>query len=198
MKFVCEGLVLSEAAVTVSKACASRTTTPVLECIKLSAKNDVLTLLAYDGEISIEKKIKAEVFEEGEICVNGRLFTDFIGKISGMSVSIATGEKGLEIRYEDSGSFMQVLDAAEFPAISAVDAENQFEVKEGDFKTLISKTSFCCAADDGRPILKGCLLEVKDSVLYSTALDGYRMAWRGGQGGRRKRHENRLPRKNAR
>ena len=30
MKFVCEGLVLSDAAITVSKACAARTTMPVL------------------------------------------------------------------------------------------------------------------------------------------------------------------------
>ena len=76
MKFTCDGLVLSDAAVTVSKACSAKTTMPVLECIKISAKNDVLTLLAYDGEISIEKKIKADVLEEGEICVNGRFFSD--------------------------------------------------------------------------------------------------------------------------
>lgn len=105
MKFTCDGLVLSDAAVTVSKACSAKTTMPVLECIKISAKNDVLTLLAYDGEISIEKKIKADVLEEGEICVNGRFFSDFIGKVAGMNVVIGTGDKGLEIRYEDSESF---------------------------------------------------------------------------------------------
>ena len=68
MKFMCEGLVLSDAAITVSKACASRTTMPVLECIKMTACNDGVTLVAYDGELSIEKKIKADVLEEGEIC----------------------------------------------------------------------------------------------------------------------------------
>ena len=40
MKFVCEGLVLSDAAITVSKACAARTTMPVLECIRMTAEND--------------------------------------------------------------------------------------------------------------------------------------------------------------
>ena len=64
MKFICDGVVLSDAAITVSKACASKTLVPVLECIKLNARNDTLTLTAYDGELSIEKKIKAEVFEE--------------------------------------------------------------------------------------------------------------------------------------
>ena len=73
MKFVCDGMILSDAALTVSKACAVKTITPILECIRLRAENDGLTLTAYDGEISIEKKILAEVIEEGELCVNGEL-----------------------------------------------------------------------------------------------------------------------------
>lgn len=176
MKFTSDGLVLSDAAATVSKACAVKTTTPVLECIRISAQNDVVTLLAYDGEISIEKKIKADVFEEGEVCVNGRFFSDFIGKVSGMNVVIGTGDKGLEIRYEDSASFLQTLPASEFPSVKNEAGSEYFEVKESELKTLISKTVFCCATDDSRPILKGCLLEAEGGRLRATALDGYRMA----------------------
>ena len=64
MKIVCEGIDLSDATLKVVKACSSKTTIPVLECIKISAKNDEITLSATDGEISIIKKIKAEVYEE--------------------------------------------------------------------------------------------------------------------------------------
>lgn len=152
MKFISEGLILSDAAMTVSKACSTKTTTPVLECIKISAQNDAVTLIAYDGEISIEKKIKADVLEEGEICVNGRFFSDFMGKVSGMNVVISTGEKGLEIRYGDSESFLQVLSAEEFPLIKAEAGDDYFEVKESDLKSLIAKTVFCCATDESRPI----------------------------------------------
>lgn len=66
MKVVCEGINLSEAVLKVVKACAVRTTVPLLECIKLTAHNDGLTLSATDGEISIQKTVKAEVYEEGE------------------------------------------------------------------------------------------------------------------------------------
>ena len=82
MKFICEGTVLSEAAFTVSKACAAKPVNPIMECIKIKAENDGVILTAYDGEISIEKKVKAEILEEGELCVNGKTFADFIGKIS--------------------------------------------------------------------------------------------------------------------
>lgn len=176
MKFVCDGLVLSDAAVTVSKACSAKTTTPVLECIKIGAKNDVLTLIAYDGEISISKKIRADVFEEGEVCVNGKFFADFIGKISGMNVVISTEEKGLRICYGEAETFMQALPAEEFPVIKGEAGEEYFEVKQSALKTLISKTVFCCATDEARPILKGCLFETLGGRLRATALDGFRMA----------------------
>ena len=77
MKLICQGADLSEAVLKVVKACASKTTMPVLECIRLSARNDILSLLATDEEISIEKIIKADVLEEGELCVPGKYFSDF-------------------------------------------------------------------------------------------------------------------------
>ena len=177
MKFVCNGTVLSDAAYTVSKACAVKTITPVLECIKLQAKNDVLTLTAYDGEISIEKKISAEVMDEGEICVNGKFFADFVGKISLEEIVVDSDEKGLLIKYGESESYMQTLPASDFPVISgSANTDKYFEVKQNDLKELVSKVAFCCATDESRPILKGCLLEAKSETLNATALDGFRMA----------------------
>ena len=176
MKFICEGVVLSDAAITVSKACASKTIVPVLECIKLNAHNDTLTLTAYDGELSIEKKIKAEVFEEGEVCVNGKFFADFIGKISIFNVTVQSDEKGIAIKYGDNATKMQSLPADEFPFVGVEKGDDYVEIKESDLKNLISKTVFCCATDESRPILKGCLLETKGDKMEATALDGFRMA----------------------
>ena len=70
MKVICEGLELSDAVLKVVKACSTKTTNPILECVKLSAKNDGLTLLATDGEIAIRKCIRAEViaFEDMKAC----------------------------------------------------------------------------------------------------------------------------------
>lgn len=178
MKFVCDGLSLSEAVMKVSKACAVRTTAPVMECIKLGADREEITLFATDGELSIQKKVKAEVFESGEICVPGKLFSDFVSKLAGEEVCISTTDKGMDIRYRDSGTSMQTIDAEEFPKIDLEIGENYFVLKQGNLKKVIADTVFCCAQDDARPVLKGCLLEFKDK-LEVTALDGYRLAVSG-------------------
>ncbi len=176
MKFVCNGILLADAAFTVSKACSVRTTLPVLECIKISAKNDVVKLTSYDGEISIERWMKADVLEEGDICVKGKFFSDFVGKIQEESIVIVGDENGMNIHYGDCVSTMQTLSAEDFPSFNKIEGEEYFEIKENDFKDLISRTVFCCATDDSRPILKGCLLETVENTLQASALDGFRMA----------------------
>lgn len=175
MKFVCNGTALAEAVLKTSKACPARTTAPIMECIKIKAGVDEVELLATDGELSIRKILKAEVFEEGETCVPGKLFSDFVGKLSDLEITVHTSENRMEILYGDSASILQTLPAEEFPKINFEIGENYFVMKRSNLKKIIAETSFCCAQDDSRPILKGCLFEMKDR-LEVTALDGYRLA----------------------
>lgn len=181
MKVICEGLDMSDAALKVVKACATRTTVPVMECIKLSAKNDGITLTATDGEISIQKKIKAEVCEEGDVCVPGRYFCDFIKKLEGVQITLYCENSRMEITYADSQTSMQVLSAEDFPRIDLDINENSFVIKTDELKRLIEATSFCCASDDSRPILKGCQIVIKGNDVCVTALDGFRLATASGK-----------------
>ncbi|MBD5632527.1 MAG: DNA polymerase III subunit beta [Clostridia bacterium] len=176
MKVVCEGIELSDAVLKVVKACSTKTTVPVMECVKLAAKNDTLTLSATDGEIAIIKTIKAEIYEEGEICVPGRYFADFIKKLEGVQITLACEGRNMDIVYADSQTSMQVLSAEDFPKIDLEIKENSFKLKTTDLKKFITSTSFCCASDDSRPILKGCQFVINGDDLCVTSLDGFRLA----------------------
>ena len=88
MQIICDGLDLSDAVLKVSKAISNKTTNPILEGIKLVAEEDVLTLSATDTELSIEKKIKAEVKVEGETVVPGKFFTEFMKKLSNEKIEL--------------------------------------------------------------------------------------------------------------
>ena len=176
MKVILEGIDLSEGVLKVVKACATKTTVPVLECVKLSARNDEITLSATDGEISIIKTIKAEVQEEGDVCVPGRYFADFIKKLEGVQIALTTDGRKMDINYADSQTSMQVLPADDFPKIDTEINENSFKLKTADLKKFIEGTSFCCATDDSRPILKGCQFVINGDDISVTSLDGFRLA----------------------
>lgn len=176
MKAVCEGIDLSDAVLKVVKACATKTVAPILECIKISARNDSIILSATDGEISIQKTIKAEIYEEGDVCVTGRVFSDFIKKLEGVQITLSADNKKMNIIYADSQTEMQILSAESFPNIDLEINENSFKLKTADLKKFISSTSFCCASDDSRPILKGCQFLIKGKDICVTSLDGFRLA----------------------
>lgn len=177
MKLVCDGLDLSDGVLKVSKALSVKSANPVLEGIKLVAKGDSLTLTATDNELTIEKKIKADVLMEGETVVVGKYFVDFTKKLEKEQVELSRLYDGLlQIKYSESESELQVYSAESFPIIKMGEQENFFEISKKDFKDLVDRITLACSTDDSRPILKGCLFEIKDNLLTSVALDGFRMS----------------------
>lgn len=178
MKVICDGLDLSIATNQVIKALSTRTTNFLLEGIKFSCVGDEMKLSCTDLELGIEKTIKAEVKEEGETVIPGKFFADFIKKLTSEKIELDLVEKNkLKISYTDSETFIQVLNAEEFPNLEMVSDKDHFVINSKDFKNLINRSIFSCAIDDSRPILKGCLLEVEDDYINSIGLDGYRLAF---------------------
>lgn len=177
MQIVCDGLDLSDAVLKVSKAISARTTNPILEGIKLVAEEDVLTLSATDTELSIEKKIKAEVKVEGETVVPGKFFTEFMKKLSNEKIELELNTQNqLKVKYTDSESFIQCFVTNEYPSFNVIDSNDKFTITNLNLKNLINKSIFSVAIDDSRPILKGTLLDINSKQVKAVALDGYRLA----------------------
>ena len=177
MELLCDGMDLADAVSTVIKATSSKTTNPILEGIKIKAFGNVLELTATDSELSITKKIKADVTKEGEIVVPGNFFSNYIRRLTNeqIKLSIISGNQ-LKVNYNDSEGFIQCYNADEFPNMKKIDNEEYFEISQKALKDLINKTIFAVAIDDSRPILKGVLFEINENTITSVALDGYRLA----------------------
>lgn len=177
MKFRCDGLELSEAISTVSKAISSKTTSQILEGIKMVCENDLLILTATDLEMSVEKRVRAEVDSRGETVVPGRLFGEYIKKLTNEQIECELNEKNqLKISYTDSEGCLQCMEISEFPAIKEVNKDNFFEITKEDFKALINNVFYAVAQDDSRPILKGILLETNQNTIKAVAVDGCRLS----------------------
>ena len=173
----CHGIELSDAFLSVSKAISNKITNPILEGIKIVAEDDTLTLSATDTELSIEKKIKANIKAEGEGVVPGKFITEFVKKLTNEMVEIEINEKNqMIIRYDDSQSTIQCYNVLEYPSFKNVESMEYFGIAKKDLKTIINKTIFSVAVDDSRPILKGVLFDIEGNTLNAIALDGYRLA----------------------
>lgn len=177
MKLSCDSLDLSDALTIVGKALPIKKNLPILNGIKLKAEGNTLTVTATDLELSIEKKINADIRIEGETVIQGRLFTDYVKKIEGEEVIIdTTDESVLKLTYGENNGQLQTMEADEYPSFKNVDDENFLLIKKNEFKNIINKIIFCTAAEDNRPTLKGCCIEIKNGKITGVASDGYRLA----------------------
>ncbi|MFI3167357.1 MAG: DNA polymerase III subunit beta [Bacillota bacterium] len=177
MKVLCDGSSLLSAVLKVSSAISTKTTSPVLECVKLSAKDDKLILSATDMEIAIEQSITADILIEGEAVVPGRYFADLIKKIGSGQIQLFLETKDkIVVKYGDNEFSLQCNSREAFPDIEKIAKDKHFSMLQGEFKDMVNKSSFCVSTEDSRPVLKGCLIETDDYELKCVALDGYRLA----------------------
>ena len=178
MKIICHGTELNEALLKVSKALPSKNVNPVLEGIKVKAKDDFVVLYATDTDLAIERKIAAEVLIEGETVVQGRKICDLVRTLTNEQIEISTTEKNeIKVKYTDSEAVIPCYQSEDYPTLENISDGDSFSIYSKEFKDLIGKTLFSVSADDSRPILKGCLFEVEDFALSAVALDGYRLAF---------------------
>lgn len=177
MKLTCNGTLLSDALMRVMKALPVKKTMPILEGIKMTAEGNSLTLTATDTEFAIQKTINADVKMEGEALIPGKLFGEFVKKLPDEDVEISfMDEQNLFIKYMDSETCFKAMKLKDYPPIQEFDYEIKVSMLQKDLKDLIGKTIFCAATDDVRPVLKGCLFEIKNNKIKCVALDGFRLA----------------------
>jgi DNA polymerase III subunit beta len=177
MKFSCTQHVLSKALNTVSKAVTSRTTIPILKGILLQATEDgLLKVVASDLDLSIEKKLKVSVWEEGSIVVSARLFSDIIRKLPNEEVEIVEENNTVTIRCLSSEFSIVGQPAEEFPNIGKIVEEDKIRIEKDIFRDMIKRTSFSASIEESKGIIVGLLIEMDEDSITMVALDGFRMA----------------------
>lgn len=179
MRIECNGIDLHDAVSKVIKAVSSHAENKVLEGIKLTAEGSSLILTATDGEIAIEKRIRANVRSEGETVAAGRLFHSFTAKMGEDRVSLTLKDRGiLSIEFRDVSGDVSCMNADEFPPFKTLSGVEGIEIEQGVLKDLISKAVISVSTvREDRAVLKGVNLEVSGEVLTAVALDGFRLSY---------------------
>jgi len=164
----------------VSKAVASKTTRPILECILITADSEGVRLTANNLELSIETaNINADIIEKGSAAPEAKMFLEIIRNLPENDVSIETDNKNNIIIKSGKSEFkIFSLPGEDFPELPSVEKNFKYEISSAMFKNMIKQTIFAVAVDETRPILTGELLEIKENCFNIVAIDGFRVAFR--------------------
>lgn len=182
MKLICNQKLLSNKISTVQKAISNKTTLEILKGILLKAEDTNLKLTGYDLELGIETYVQSEIIESGSIIVNSKLFGDIIRKLPDSFIEIETDEdNNVYINCENSRFKIKGDKASDYPQLPEVDNYRLYDIPQDLLKNMIRQTVFAISQDQTKPILMGELLEIDNNNINLIAIDGYRLAVRGGQ-----------------
>ena len=178
MKVIAQTTALQEALALMANIVAGRTPKPVLQCIKLQATEDTLTLLATDLEVGCRYHITAvQVEEEGELLVPADRFGGIVRESTGdESLTIETEKEAAHVR--GPGSHFKVLgyDPGEYPSVADFEGDGSFAVGAPALVEMISKTLFATAKAHSHYAISGVLWEASGKKLQLVATDGHRLA----------------------
>ncbi|EZH66122.1 DNA polymerase III subunit beta [Bacillaceae bacterium JMAK1] len=171
----------------VSKAVSSRTTIPILTGIKIVASQEGVTLTGSDSDISIETFIPLgneerefmTIFEEGQLVLQERYFTDIVKKMPGDTLTIQRdGQMAATIESDTVVFNLNGYDPDDYPKLPELPEEDQLILPQHLLKDMIRQTVFAVSNQETRPVLTGVNFDVEQLKLTATATDSHRLALR--------------------
>lgn len=155
-----------------------RQTLPILANVLISVEGNQLSLTGTDLEVELLGKVNLDgATVDGDITVPARKLLDIVKSLPDDSViSVEVEEQRAIIKSGRSRFTLSTLPASEFPNVEQGSASLEFDVLQGNLKTLIDKTAFAMAQQDVRYYLNGMLWEIKDNIFRVVATDGHRLA----------------------
>lgn len=177
MKCICDRSALFEALSATSVVTPTRTTKPVLECVRFTAEADHVVLTAYDQEVGLRCRVRqVEVNEPGETLVLGKRLLDIVRESADETMTFEAKEDILHIRGADSHFKIVGQNVREFPPVPDLEGEPQFTVPVGALREAVAQTVFAAARESTRYAINGVLWELKGKRLQLVATDGRRLA----------------------
>lgn len=161
-----------------SRSVATRAQLPALGSILISTDKGRLKLSATNLETGINYWLGAKIEKEGTISIPAKILTEFVSSLPSEKISLETKENNLSVSCGSYSANFVGLSASEFPAIPTLKKEKPISFNGEDLLKTISQVAFAAAQDEGRPVLTGVLLTIRESNLILVATDGYRLSFK--------------------
>lgn len=170
---------LNKTLVTASRGTAARATLPILGSLLLETEKGHLKISAANLETGINLWVGAKIEEEGAVAIPAKVLTEFVSALPPGKIEIQASETKLNLQSGGFNAEINGFSATEFPKTDKQkDSEVSFEFEISDviFNQSVAVSSFAAAADDGRPVLTGVLLQIIRDEISLIATDGFRLS----------------------
>lgn len=166
---------LQQALDLVGRISTKHVTLPVLQCVRLEARGEDITLQATNLEISIEIPLTGRVIESGVIAVPTQTFLQSIQFINQKEVTLRMEDAVLQIETATSNTSIKLFAADEFPVVQQI-TDLGVTLQGPQFALGIKATAFAASQTSIKPELGSVFIQQKkEHSLTFVATDSFRL-----------------------
>lgn len=176
MKFTVSQSSLMKALTVVSKGMGTNSTLPILSGIYIRAQEGTLEFQTNNLTISIRHLIPANVEEEGETVVSGKVVTNIVKALADAAVTFEGTDRTLQISCEKSTFRLNTLSPTDWSAFPELEPDKTIELPSALLSQMVDMVYRVTSRETSRPILQGILLTVEDNTIRLVATDSFRLA----------------------
>ena len=175
MKIRVEREALADAVAWVARSLPNRPTAPILAGMLLEAEADGVTLSSFDSTTSAKVTLPAQVTDEGQVLVSGRLLSDIARSLPNKPVELNADHSKVELTCGSARFTLQTLPVDEYPTLPDMPSQTG-TVDASVFEKAVGQVFVAAGRDELLNVFTGVKMEIDGENLSLLATDRYRMA----------------------
>ena len=168
-----------KAALAVARAvCPSKSPKPILQMIKIEAKDDVVVMTATDMEIGVALEVaNSKISKPGAIVISPDKLFALAKDSADDNVTVTASGHEIEIRSLGAKLRLEGANPDEFPSVDQVKSKRSLTLTSDALVGGVMMTEFCTDEENGRYAMSGIQFSIgEDSKLQLVGTDGRRIS----------------------
>lgn len=163
----------------VARVIAPKNSLQILEDVLFDLQGGTLTMTASDGETTIRTSIDVENAQgSGRVAFAAKLMLETLKEFSEQPLTFAIDDNNFALNITSMNGVYSFVgqNGNEYPEMQAeAQQDKRFEIPADELLSAISKTLFCTADDELRPVMNGIYFDLKADGLTLVATDAHRL-----------------------
>lgn len=147
---------------------------PILNYFLLESKNNETFITFSNTELTIRKKVNANIISEGSLLLDLKKLDTVLKKIKTTEIEIAQDETTVTLLSGSNKFNYKTPIASQYPKIKVQD--NGFRIYKKELESLFSSVLYAAGKQESRPILTGVNTVITDDKIVATTCDSHRLA----------------------
>ncbi|MDD3194967.1 MAG: DNA polymerase III subunit beta [Paludibacter sp.] len=179
MKFKASSTVLLSHLQAISRVINNKNSLPILDNFLLDLTGDVLTMTASDTETTLITSMEVENVEgNGKVAVASRLLLDTLREFSEQPLNFEINDSNLAMVISSANGQYNFIgqNGDEYPRLPELQEDaRKMTLPVDTLSDGISKTIFCTADDELRPVMNGIYFDIHHDGLTLVATDAHKL-----------------------